>query len=114
MCCCRLCPYIYAYQVLKDQLDGIKELRFIFASPALWKRKLQKKNANFTSHALTASAIFTERRAARRKELQGEAYYQYMSSDFKHINRLHGLSAISYTNWLKFPKKYMNFIHTLS
>ena len=33
-------------------------------------------------------------RAARRKDLQGEAYYRFMSNDFKHINRLHGLSTI--------------------
>ena len=33
-------------------------------------------------------------RAARKEELQGEAYYNYNSRDFKHINRLHGLSTI--------------------
>lgn len=33
-------------------------------------------------------------RAARREDLRGEAYYQYNPKDFKHINRLHGLSAI--------------------
>lgn len=33
-------------------------------------------------------------RAARRPDLVGEAYYRFMSSDFKHINRLHGLSII--------------------
>ena len=33
-------------------------------------------------------------RAARRKDLQGQALYKYMSNDFKHINRLHGLSTI--------------------
>lgn len=33
-------------------------------------------------------------RAARREDLRGEALYYYNSRDFKHINRLHGLSAI--------------------
>ena len=33
-------------------------------------------------------------RAARDPGLQGEAYYQYNTHDFKHINTLHGLSRI--------------------
>jgi len=33
-------------------------------------------------------------RAARREDIVGEACYQYDSRDFKHINRLHGLSMI--------------------
>lgn len=33
-------------------------------------------------------------RAARSVEIQGEALYDYDTRDFKHINRLHGLSAI--------------------
>jgi ATP-dependent DNA helicase RecQ len=33
-------------------------------------------------------------RAARRPDLNGEAYYKFMKNDFKHINRLHGLSVI--------------------
>lgn len=33
-------------------------------------------------------------RAARRKNLRGEARYHYAPSDFKYIKRLHGLSAI--------------------
>ena len=33
-------------------------------------------------------------RAARREDLRGEALYSYNSRDFKHINRLHGLSTI--------------------
>lgn len=33
-------------------------------------------------------------RAARRPGLTGEAYYKFMKNDFKHINRLHGLSQI--------------------
>lgn len=33
-------------------------------------------------------------RAARREDLHGEALYYYNSRDFKHINRLHGMSMI--------------------
>ncbi len=33
-------------------------------------------------------------RAARKPELNGEAYYEYDTGDFKHINRLHGLSSV--------------------
>lgn len=33
-------------------------------------------------------------RAARRKDLNGEAFYKFMKNDFKHFNRLHGLSII--------------------
>ncbi|HHY81852.1 MAG TPA: ATP-dependent DNA helicase RecQ [Clostridiales bacterium] len=33
-------------------------------------------------------------RAARRRDLTGEAFYKFMKNDFKHINRLHGLSVI--------------------
>lgn len=41
------CFSIYAYQVLKDQLDGIKELRFIFTSPAFVKEKAPKEKREF-------------------------------------------------------------------
>ncbi|MGI6424607.1 MAG: helicase-related protein [Tepidanaerobacteraceae bacterium] len=33
-------------------------------------------------------------RAARKPDLKGEAYYKFMKNDFKHINRLHGLSIL--------------------
>jgi len=33
-------------------------------------------------------------RTARKPGLNGEAYYKFMQNDFKHINRLHGLSVI--------------------
>ena len=33
-------------------------------------------------------------RAARRSDIEGLAYYDFMSNDFKCINRLHGLSVI--------------------
>ena len=44
-------------------------------------------------------------RAARKEELQGEAYYNYNSRDFKHINRLHGLSTIQPFQLIKVIEK---------
>lgn len=44
-------------------------------------------------------------RAARRKDLEGEAYYHYNTKDFKHINRLHGLSAIQRYQLIEVIKK---------
>lgn len=44
-------------------------------------------------------------RAARRPSLKGEAYYSYMQNDFKHINRLHGLSTIKSYQLIEVIKK---------
>ena len=44
-------------------------------------------------------------RAARRKDLNGEARYHYDKSDFKYINRLHGLSAIKKYQLIAVVKK---------
>lgn len=44
-------------------------------------------------------------RAARKKELRGEAYYHYNSRDFKYINRLHGLSTIKKYQLIEVIKK---------
>lgn len=44
-------------------------------------------------------------RAARRENLRGEAYYHYNSKDFKHINRLHGLSTIQHYQLIKVIEK---------
>jgi len=44
-------------------------------------------------------------RAARRESLVGEAYYSYNSRDFKHINRLHGLSTIQHYQLIKVIEK---------
>ncbi len=41
------CFSIYAYQVLKKQLDGIAELRFIFTSPAFLQEKAPKQKREF-------------------------------------------------------------------
>ena len=44
-------------------------------------------------------------RAARREDLRGEALYYYNSRDFKHINRLHGLSTIQKYQLIKVIEK---------
>ncbi|NME83766.1 DEAD/DEAH box helicase [Clostridium sp. SM-530-WT-3G] len=44
-------------------------------------------------------------RAARRSDLQGEAYYRFMSNDFKHINKLHGLSILKEYQLIEVIKK---------
>jgi hypothetical protein len=41
------CFSIYAYQALKKQLDKIKELRFIFTSPAFVSEKAPKEKREF-------------------------------------------------------------------
>ena len=44
-------------------------------------------------------------RAARDPEIQGEAYYSYDSRDFRHINRMHGLSSIKKYQLIEVIKK---------
>lgn len=44
-------------------------------------------------------------RGARRSDLTSEAYYKFMSNDFKHINRLHGLSTIKEYQLVEVIKK---------
>ena len=44
-------------------------------------------------------------RAARNPSLNGEAFYLYDPKDFKHINRLHGLSMIKKYQLIEVIKK---------
>ena len=44
-------------------------------------------------------------RAARKESLSGEAFYHYNAKDFKHINRLHGLSTIQHYQLIKVIEK---------
>lgn len=44
-------------------------------------------------------------RVARDKNLKGEALYYHMKNDFKHINRLHGLSAVKNYQLIKVIQK---------
>lgn len=52
-------------------------------------------------------------RAARRKGLIGEAYFNYNTKDFKHINRLHGLSTIQSYQIIEVVKK-IDELYTLN
>lgn len=53
-------------------------------------------------------------RAARKEQLKGEAIYHYNSKDFKHINRLHGLSTIHEYQLIKVLEKiYDLYIHAI-
>jgi hypothetical protein len=69
------CFSIYAYQVLKDQLDGIKELRFIFTSPAFVKEKAPKEKREFYIPRLSRerSLYGTEFEVKLRNELSQKA-----------------------------------------
>ena len=46
-------------------------------------------------------------RAARDPRIEGHAIYKHMSNDFKHINRLHGLSAIQRYQLVEVIKKIL-------
>lgn len=46
-------------------------------------------------------------RAARDNNIQGHAIYKHMSNDFKHINRLHGLSTIQTYQLIEVMKKVL-------
>ena len=50
-------------------------------------------------------------RAARKEKLKGEAYYHYNPKDFKHINRLHGLSTIQPFQLIKVIEKIDELYH---
>lgn len=50
-------------------------------------------------------------RAARQQNLRGEAYYPYNPKDFKHINRLHGLSTIQHYQLIKVIEKIDELYH---
>ena len=46
------CFSVYAYQELKEQLEGVEELRFLFTSPTFLKEKVPKASGNSISRAL--------------------------------------------------------------
>lgn len=50
-------------------------------------------------------------RAARREDLRGEAIYYYNPHDFKHINRLHGMSTIQKYQLVKVIEKIDDLYH---
>ena len=69
------CFSIYAYQALKNQLDGIEELRFIFTSPAFVKEKVAKEKREFYIPRLARerSLYGTEFEVKLRNELSQKA-----------------------------------------
>lgn len=50
-------------------------------------------------------------RAARTPSIEGHAIYSHMPNDFKHINRLHGLSAIQRYQLVEVLKKILELYH---
>lgn len=69
------CFSIYAYQALKEQLDGISELRFIFTSPTFLKEKALKTKREFYIPRLNRerSLYGTEYEVKLRNELTQKA-----------------------------------------
>jgi SNF2 family DNA or RNA helicase len=69
------CLSIYAYQVLKKQLDGIAEMRFIFTSPTFLKEKTAKAKREFYIPRLSRerSLYGTEFEVKLRNELTQKA-----------------------------------------
>lgn len=69
------CFSIYAYQQLKDQLNGIKELRFIFTSPTFTTEKAKKEKREFYIPRLSRerSLYGTEFEVKLRNELTQKA-----------------------------------------
>jgi len=69
------CFSIYAYQVLKKQLDGIAELRFIFTSPTFLHEKAPKEKREFYIPRLNSerSLYGTEFEVKLRNELTQKA-----------------------------------------
>ena len=69
------CFSIYAYQVLKKQLDGIDEMRFIFASPTFLQDKVAKSKREFYIPRLSRerSLYGTEFEVKLRNELTQKA-----------------------------------------
>lgn len=49
-------------------------------------------------------------RAARDKAISGHAIYEYMSNDFQHINRLHGLSRLYKSQLVEVQKKILELL----
>ncbi|SDF27679.1 hypothetical protein [Sporolituus thermophilus] len=52
---------IYAYQALKQELENIKELRFIFTSPTFIADILKKKSVSSISRNAIAKEVFMGR-----------------------------------------------------
>ncbi|MHC1694008.1 MAG: helicase-related protein [Eubacteriales bacterium] len=79
------CFSIYAYQVLKKQLDNIEELKFIFTSPAFITEKAKKEKREFYIPRLNRemSLYGTEFEVKLRNELSQKAIAQECSEWIK-------------------------------
>lgn len=53
------CFSIYAYRELKEELDNINELRFIFTSPTFTTEKTRKEKREFFFQGSTVKEAFT-------------------------------------------------------
>lgn len=51
------CFSIYAYKILKEQLENVEQLRFIFTSPTFTTEKAPKEKENSTYRGLTENAV---------------------------------------------------------
>lgn len=68
------CFSIYAYQVLKKQLDGIDELRFIFTSPTFLQEKAPKEKEFYIPRLNRERSLYgTEFEVKLRNELTQKA-----------------------------------------
>ncbi len=50
---------MYAYQELKEQLDGLDDFRFIFTSQAFTQSRARRRSGSSTSRGSTASRAFS-------------------------------------------------------
>lgn len=69
------CFSIYAYEVLKKQLDGVEELRFVFTSPTFLQEKAPREKREFYIPQLNRerSLYGTEFEVKLRNELNQKA-----------------------------------------
>lgn len=49
---------VYAFEELKEQLEGLEELRFIFSSPTFLEEKPKKRSVSFIFLSLIAKKHF--------------------------------------------------------
>ena len=55
------CFSMYAFEVLKSELEKVTELRFIFTSPTFTAERHRKTNGSFTYPVLVVNGICTVR-----------------------------------------------------
>ena len=87
------CFSIYAYQALKKQLDTIRELRFIFTSPAFLHEKASKEKREFYIPRITRerSLYGTEFEVKLRNELTQKAIARECAEWIRKKARFHSI-----------------------